>query len=832
MRALTRVAFVALLVACSDDAKPGPPVHAAYGVFGVTLEPDSARVTIAGPDGKPLFDGLPSSNDVGKGYTENDEKPPMTGFATRDVTTTFTMQFGSFKWQDDAAADWRRAKHGRWAGGDAPLDLLDGSGKKIASLHFSRGDVDQHLVVDVTPGDGPERRFSWGIRCNADDHFLGFGAQTWGTDARGESIPIWVQEEGIGKDLTTDDPTGLWYLKGRRHSAYMPIPEFLSRRGYFAVAETDHLSTFAMCSEREDVARLQLEMPVKVHLFYGPTPREALERKTAKFGRPRIPPDFAFAPWNDAIYGSAEIRRVAAKLREKGAPSSVIWTEDWRGGEPDPVVPDGYTLKERFDVDRTLYPDFEKVADDLHASGFKWLVYFNSFLSKELGDEWSTVQPLTIKKAGATYLFGSAGLTDETMLDLTLPAANDWVIGKMKTVLQQGADGWMGDFSEWLPTDAQLANGSALDLHNRYPLMWQDAQRTALDNVAPEREKLTFVRTGWFGTPQKADVFWAGDQSTDFAVDDGLPTILPMGIGAGLAGVSTFGHDISGYNALNTTPPTKELFFRWTELGAWTPVMRTHHGTVPKKSWNWEHDDETIAHWVRYTKQHVALAPYFIGLTKIAHETGVPIWRSVAFEFPEDAAAWPIADEVMVGDGVLVAPVQSSNATSRDVYLPAGRWYPWAGGAAIDGGKKVGADAPLGEIPVYARAGAVVSTFPDGVETLAREPSNAKNAASMGDNRVVLAFAGANGSFTERDGIRIDLTSGPVSASTDAPSATFEGAALAACPGNACVEVLADRVRAHVTGPGTLVVNRGGPLAEVKVSGAKADAALVIDLRF
>ena len=160
----------------------------------------------------------------------------------------------------------------------------------------------------------------------------------------------------------------------------MPLPEFLARRGYVAVADTVARSTFALCSERSDVARMELELPVTLNLFYGPDPHDALARATAHFGRPRVPPAFAFAPWNDAIFGSDNVRRVADKLRAVGAPSSVIWTEDWRGGT---WSGDDYTLKEEWDVDRTLYPDFEQVADDLHAGGFKWLVYFNSFVEQD-----------------------------------------------------------------------------------------------------------------------------------------------------------------------------------------------------------------------------------------------------------------------------------------------------------------------------------------------------------------------------------------------------------------------------------------------------------------
>src|SRR6202035_254209 len=124
------------------------------------------------------------------------------------------------------------------------------------------------------------------------------------------------------------------------------------------VADTTQRSTFALCSERDDVARMELELPVTLDLFYGPSPHEAVGGMTAHFGRPRVPPAFAFAPWNDAIFGSQSVPTVAAELRLAGAPSSVIWTEDWRGGS---FQGDNYTLNEQWDVDRTLYPDFEQV---------------------------------------------------------------------------------------------------------------------------------------------------------------------------------------------------------------------------------------------------------------------------------------------------------------------------------------------------------------------------------------------------------------------------------------------------------------------------------------
>jgi alpha-glucosidase len=846
------IALTALAaVACSTSSTAPPPappgdVVIPVGNLSLSVAPSTANVSVLGPDGGLLLEGIDTSSDVGMPQSDNDDAPPMTGFAVRDLSTSYAMFGGSFQVFDDTSQPWRVVTQARVSG--QTIDLLTADGTRVASLAASQGDDPLHLVVAISAGDdlpdaaappaipdasvqptGSRRRLSWGFRCTTDDHFAGFGAQTWGVDARKETIPIWMQEEGIGKDLTTDNFTGAWFLVGRRHSAYMPIPEFLSRRGFVVVAETPHRSTFALCSERDDVARMELELPVTVNLFYGPSPHDAIGRTTNHFGRPRVPPAFAFAPWNDAIFGSANVRSIAAALRKAGAPSSVIWTEDWRGGS---FQGNNYTLDEQWDVDRTLYPDFEKVAQDLHAEGFKWLVYFNSFVQTDSA-AWPETQPqgyLIKNAAGAPYTFIDGKFVSASMVDLTQPAAVAWAVGKMKTAITLGADGWMGDFGEWLPTDATLTGGSGLDLHATYSTLWQTAQRQALDEStrADGVERLMFVRSGSLGTPPLADVFWAGDQRTDFEVDDGLPTIVPIGVGVGLAGISTFGSDVAGYQSATNVTSTKELFFRWTELGAWSPVMRTHHGTQPKLEWSWQSDTATTAQWVRYAKLHMALVPYLRGLAQAAHDTGVSIWRALAVEFPADATSWPVADEVMVGAGVLVAPVQVAGQTSRSVYLPPGTWFAWAGGASVQGGTTVTAQAPTTEIPVYALGGTIVPTYPDGVETLTKEASSAAGPAAVGGDRIVFAFAGASGSFSEAPdsgGLSYTLTS----AAGGAPS--WNGASLGAC--NAahtapCATSAAGQVTAYVVGPGMLVAGGAG----LAVTGGAATRKLTLVVRF
>ena len=427
-------------------------------------------------------------------------------------------------------------------------------------------------------------------------------------------------------------------------------------------------------------------------------------------------------------------------------------------------------------------------------------------------------------------MFLGAKIGDTGLIDLDNPGGRAWAVKKMRDAIALGADGWMNDFAEWLPTDGLTAAGPSLGRHNLYPVQWQETARQAIDGVHDGAERLFFGRSGWFGTPALADVIWAGDQRTDFEPDDGLPTVLPIGIGLGVVGISTFGHDIAGYQSATNPTSTRELFFRWTELGAWSPVMRTHHGTRPMVEWSWSKDAETTAHFRRYAALHIALVPYLEGLARVAANTGLPMWRGLMLAAGAEATAWGIKDEVMLGDGVLLAPVLTEGATSRPVYLPAGRWYPWGGGAAIPGGGMTNAPAPLAEMPVFAAAGAVVPAYPDGVMTLVHGSAAVPDASSVGDDRIVYAFLGAGGGFAEASGLGYQLEQIADAGASAALTLVWQGATLAACDAAMtapCAEANPDGVIAHVTGAGVLEVRAGNTTAaRLTANGGKAGRRL------
>ncbi|HMK38186.1 MAG TPA: DUF5110 domain-containing protein, partial [Bacteroidota bacterium] len=104
------------------------------------------------------------------------------------------------------------------------------------------------------------------------------------------------------------------------------------------------------------------------------------------------------------------------------------------------------------------------------------------------------------------------------------------------------------------------------------------------------------------------------------------------------------------------------------------------------------------------------LIPYIYTAMAEASSSGIPAMRPMMFEFPEDPRFAETADEFMFGADLLVAPVITEGDRRRTVELPRGTWYDFISGTPLQGGTSVTVDAPLGRIPVFARAGSVVPT--------------------------------------------------------------------------------------------------------------------------
>ena len=248
----------------------------------------------------------------------------------------------------------------------------------------------------------------------------------------------------------------------------------------------------------------------------------------------------------------------------------------------------------------------------------------------------------------------------------------------------------------------------------------------------------------------------------------------------GLAGIALYGSDIAGYQNFVGPPSTRELFYRWTTLGALSPVMRTHHGTEAKLNWRFDTDAATTAHFARWAQFHAQLWPYLRAAAQQASDYGQPIMQPLAYDYPHEDAVWTISDEYLFGASMLVAPVLTQGATTRPVYFPSDVWLPLWGGEPIAGPQLRVVDLPITEIGLYARAGSIIPMLPPTFDTLMPvDPSSGlMTLDDVRTQRVLRVYGGANGAWTDLDGTTYALSSGSDDAVTAVRSS---GASLPAC---------------------------------------------------
>ncbi len=656
--------------------------------------------------------------------------------------TAVDFQSGSYRFEDEPTA-WTAVDHfkllSRQDTGAFVVDLKDAEGTSLGLMQIAVTDEQElRILIDGTTG---TNRARVAMACTGDDTFLGAGGHAMDVDHTGQSFPLFVSEPGVGKADTEEYPD-TWFLTGTRHAASYPDPFFLrpAEPAGFQVNTGARVEVDLCDSDPAQWSLTTWEEDFSLSLFAGLSPLEIIGLRTQSSGGVSVPPDWAFAPWADAVHGQDKVLELAQLLRDAGAPTSVIWTEDWKGGETTAL---GYHLLPEWDLDTELYPDAVDIDSILEAQGFKWMGYFSPFIAPE-ASTWEEAAPFAITDptTDEPYTFLSATLYETSTLDLTNPGAWTWAQEKMQGAMDIGFDGWMADFGEWLPPDAQLYDGDAMEDHNVWPLLWSSLNAEAIAGT----DATFFARSGWSGGQSLAPITWAGDQRTSFDADDGLPTVVAMGLGMSVSGVAFYGHDIAGYQSVGNDTADKELWWRWCSLGAFSPIMRTHHGAYD--NWQLDSDEETLTHYAAYAAEHTRLFPYLRGLAAVASESGYPLIRHPAMHYAD--ADWAAMDAWLLGESMLVAPILERGATSRVVELPSDvGWYDWWTGASVSAGDF---SAALGEIPVFASEGSLIPVLTDIPDTLSTATDEGVTDIDDAALTRTLRVFGSGGSFVEADG--------------------------------------------------------------------------------
>jgi alpha-glucosidase len=220
---------------------------------------------------------------------------------------------------------------------------------------------------------------------------------------------------------------------------------------------------------------------------------------------------------------------------------------------------------------------------------------------------------------------------------------------------------------------------------------------------APGKRPYVITRAGGAGISRYGQT-WSGDNETAWKT---LRFNLTQGLNMSLSGMFNIGHDVGGFHG---PVPGPELFCRFVEFCALWPRMVMN-------SWKesgivnlpWMHPEVLPQVRASIALRH-RLIPYLYTQMWRASREDLPAVRPLFWDFRGDAGARPIEDAFMLGPDLLVAPVLTEGATTREVYLPAhpGGWYDWHDGSHHEGGRTITVEAPLGRLPLFARAGAIV----------------------------------------------------------------------------------------------------------------------------
>jgi len=552
-------------------------------------------------------------------------------------------------------------------------------------------------IFDEAAGDGMRLKFA----CAAFDAFWGFGEQYNYVDFRGRNVPILVQEQGVGREEEPSFP-----FIGKYTNSYFPMPYFIDpKAGKAFLLENPEYSDFDLCASDPNYWTLDIHngRSASFIIFSKKTPAKIVSALASELGRPKkIPPDWAF----DGVWLAAQGGRdsVTARLKtalDAGVPTSAVWVQDWVGLRD--FGASNFGVKYRWNADEELYPGLKEMIEDFKKRNVRFLGYFNPFITPgyEQYDE-AAQKGYTIKNSkGEPYLF-TVSTFKASLLDVSNPDAGNWFKTFARAAIGLGMSGWMADFGEWLPFDSAVFDGAAAALHNVYPTLWHKLNKEALDEGIANEDYIMLTRSGFTGEQSVAQIVWAGDQEADFSEGDGISTVIKAALTMGLAAIPFFTHDVAGFSG---GPSVKELFLRWTEMGAFTPFMRTHDGLKKKENWRFDSDAETLAHFARFAKIHAALAPYFKKTAAEAVAVGLPIIRHAVLVDPEWESSYEAHDQWHIGNDLIFAPAVVQGAAKATVYLTSGKWRHLFDGKIYEGRTRIEIDAPVGSPAVFAKVG-------------------------------------------------------------------------------------------------------------------------------
>ena len=543
--------------------------------------------------------------------------------------------------------------------------------------------------------------YEFALPASAGEGIFGGGEQYRKVNLAGEKVVNFVSEHIKAKTLVEKTllPRALYREKEHKDiGSYAPMPIFVTDSGLMILFETP---ADGMSDLTDDPYRFSFDAcPKRLILSQAGSFREQARRLARLHPVREYLPDWCLDGMIIGVQdGTARVLEKAFALQDAGAKVSAVWCQDWCG-ENRTVM--GKQVWWNWEVSEELYPGLKEAIGQLNERGIRFLAYINPYLVKDgrLYNECKEKGYLIRRQDGSIYHIKSTTF-DAGMLDLTDPAVVKYVKETLirDNMLALGISGWMADFGEYLPTDCVLHEGDPKTLHNIWPLLWAKVNREAIEEFG-KGDEMFFSRSGYLGVQEYAPILWNGDQHTDWTKDYGMPCVMPASFSLGFSGVPLVHSDIGGFFSFMKLKRDKELFIRWMEMDAFSPLMRSHEAIRPWANAQ-PYDEEIVPYTVRLTNVHTVLKPYLQQLLEEAKE-GIPamrpdFWEAGKYAESKDPYAY------FLGDDLFVCPVIEQGAKTRRVHLPEGKWIGLWDGAEHYGPVSLTVQAPLGQTPVFCR---------------------------------------------------------------------------------------------------------------------------------
>jgi len=185
-------------------------------------------------------------------------------------------------------------------------------------------------------------------------------------------------------------------------------------------------------------------------------------------------------------------------------------------------------------------------------------------------------------------------------------------------------------------------------------------------------------------------------------------------------GYSYWSHDLGGHVA----PPDAELYTRWLQWGAFSPVFRTHCTK------NVDNDRRIYTYpWAYYTtlrkfiKLRQSLTPYIYSQARITYETSLATVLPLYYRHAEFDEAYEFKHEFYFGEQMVIAPVSApissvNNMTEWTFWVPPGEWVNIFTLETYTGPMNVTKNFTLAEMPALARSGSIIPMLPEDAPSL------------------------------------------------------------------------------------------------------------------